>query len=278
MSAVIPASHRIRSLLSRNAEIVREDDPANHVYQIISGAVCTYRTLREGRRQIAGFYFAGDVFGLEAVETHRLTAQAITTVAVRLVKKQALNALMSSNHELSDHLLSLMARELARKQNQVLVLSRSAYERVICFLVEMAQRLAASKNCIELPMSRQDTADYLGLTIETVSRVFWDLERRGAIKMEGRHSIVLLQIRGTKAPSISLPRSGVVHQRRNRSCTSGSLHQKAEPQRCLGLRLWLGGAMEQGPKQRSLRDMDSSDARRNQHLLARGFLFPQSRQ
>jgi CRP/FNR family transcriptional regulator, nitrogen fixation regulation protein len=174
-----------------NAEIVREDDPANHIYQVISGAVCTYKMLSEGRRQIAGFYFTGDIFGLEAVEKHSLAAQAITKAAVRVIKRQALNALITSNHEFSDYLLSLITRELVRKQNQVLVLSRGAYERVICFLVEMAQRAAGNQNRIELPMTRQDTADYLGLTIETVSRVFWDLQRRGAIDVDGRHSIVL---------------------------------------------------------------------------------------
>jgi CRP/FNR family transcriptional regulator, nitrogen fixation regulation protein len=182
-----------------NAEIVREDDPANHIYQVISGAVCTCKMLREGRRQIAGFYFTGDIFGFEAVEKHSLAAQAITKAAVRVIKRQALNALITSNHEFSDYLLSefsdyllsLITRELVRKQNQVLVLSRGAYERVICFLVEMAQRAAGNQNRIELPMTRQDTADYLGLTIETVSRVFWDLQRRGAIDVDGRHSIVL---------------------------------------------------------------------------------------
>jgi CRP/FNR family transcriptional regulator, nitrogen fixation regulation protein len=177
-----------------NAEIVREDDPANDIYQIVSGAVCTCKILREGRRQIAGFYFSGDIFGLEAVEKHSLAAQAITKTTVRIINKQALNALITSDHEFSDYLLSLIVRELVRKQNQVLILSRSAYERVICFLVEMAQRAARNQYRIELPMSRQDTADYLGLTLETVSRVFWDLQRRGAIDVDGRHSIVLRQI------------------------------------------------------------------------------------
>jgi DNA-binding transcriptional regulator YhcF (GntR family) len=87
--------------------------------------------------------------------------------------------------------LSLTARELARKQDLVLLLSRSAEERVIGFLIDMVQRASVNEDRIALPMSRQDIADYLGLTIETVSRVFWDLERRGAIEIPNYRSIGL---------------------------------------------------------------------------------------
>ena len=97
-------------------------------------------------------------------------------------KKQALTALVASDVEVSDHLLSLTARELARKQELLLFLSRGSQERVIYFLLEMAQRISPREDRIDLPMSRQDIADYLGLTIETVSRMFWDLERRAQSK------------------------------------------------------------------------------------------------
>jgi CRP/FNR family nitrogen fixation transcriptional regulator len=175
----------------RKTGIIREDNPTNRIYEVISGTVCTCKMLREGRRQIAGFYFAGDLFGLEAGGSHALAAQAITDAKVRAVKKQALSALASSDGELANRLLALTARELARKQDLMLFLSRNAQDRIIYFLVEMAQRTSAKEDRINLPMSRQDIGDYLGLTIETVSRVFWDLERRGAIKIAGRHNIVL---------------------------------------------------------------------------------------
>jgi CRP/FNR family transcriptional regulator, nitrogen fixation regulation protein len=175
----------------RKSEIIREDDPANRVFEVVSGTVCTYRMLRDGRRQIAGFYFSGDVFGLEAVRKHTLAAQAITDARVRVVKKQTLNVLASSDGEITHRLLSLTARELARKQDLVLLLSRSAEERVIGFLIDMVQRASVNENRVALPMSRQDIADYLGLTIETVSRVFWDLERRGAIEIPNYRSVGL---------------------------------------------------------------------------------------
>jgi CRP/FNR family nitrogen fixation transcriptional regulator len=180
----------VRSYNSKS-EIIREDDPADRLYEVISGAVCTYRVLREGRRQIGGFYFPGDIFGLEAAEKHILAAEAITNAKVRIAEKQALNALMSRNAQVADQLLSLTARELARKQDQALLLSRSAEERVIYFLIEMGQRMSPEENLIALPMTRQHIADYLGLSLETVSRILWDLARRGAIDIEGRHHIVL---------------------------------------------------------------------------------------
>jgi CRP/FNR family transcriptional regulator, nitrogen fixation regulation protein len=134
----------------RKSEIFREEDPANRVYEVISGTVCTCKMLEQGRRQIAGFYFAGDVLGLEAAgATNTLAAQAITDVKVRAVQKQTLRALAASDTGLSDRLLSLTARELARKQNLALFLSSESLERVIYFLIERNS------------MSRQDIGDYL---------------------------------------------------------------------------------------------------------------------
>jgi CRP/FNR family transcriptional regulator, nitrogen fixation regulation protein len=178
---------------ARKREIVHEDDPANCVYEVISGTVCTCKMLREGRRQISGFYFPGDIFGLETAEKHNVAAQAITNAEVRVIKKQALTALASCNREVADQLLALTTRELTRKQDHLLsLLSTTAEERIICFLIDMVQRASPREDhLIALPMSRLDIADYLGLTIETVSRTLWDLERRGAIKIKGYHSVVL---------------------------------------------------------------------------------------
>jgi CRP/FNR family transcriptional regulator, nitrogen fixation regulation protein len=175
---------------TRKREIVRDDDPANYVYEVVNGTVCTCKMLREGRRQIAGFYFAGDIFGLESAKKHSVAVEAITNAHVRIFKKRALTALASSNLEVADQLLALTTRELARKQNHLLLLlSTTAEERIICFLIEMVQRTSPKEDdLIDLPISRRDIADYLGLTLDTVSR---DLERRGAIEISGRRSIML---------------------------------------------------------------------------------------
>lgn len=160
--------------------------------------------LREGRRQISGFYFPGDVFGLESAQK-RIAAEAITKAEVRVIKKQALTALTSANREVADQLLALTARELTRKQDHLFsLLSTTAEERIICFLIDMVRRASPREDrLIALPMSRLDIADYLGLTIETVSRTLWDLERRGAIKIKGYRSIVLRnQFVGEKAEEL----------------------------------------------------------------------------
>jgi CRP/FNR family nitrogen fixation transcriptional regulator len=178
---------------ARKSHIIHENDPADHVYEVVSGTVCTCKMLREGRRQIAGFYFAGDIFGLESIEQHSVAAEAVTNARVRIFKKRELAALASSNLQVADRLLALTTRELARKQDHLLLLlSTTAEERIISFLLEMVQRASPREDdLINLPMARRDIADYLGLTLETVSRILWDFERRGAIEISGRHSIVL---------------------------------------------------------------------------------------
>ena len=177
----------------RKSQIIREDDTADHVYEVVSGTVCTCKMLREGRRQIAGFYFAGDILGLESPKKHSVTVEAITNAQVRIFKKRELTSLASSNLEVADQLLALITSELARKQDHLLLLlSTTAEERIIRFLTDMVQRASPREDdLIHLPMARRDIADYLGLTLETVSRTLWDFERRGAIEISGRHSIVL---------------------------------------------------------------------------------------
>src|SRR5499427_8279654 len=193
---MLGSSRRIGIVRSypRKSQIIREDDPADHVYEVISGTLCTCKVLREGRRrQIAGFYFPGDICGLESAKKHGVTVEAITNAKVRVFKKRALTTLASSNLEVADRLLALTTRELARKQDHLLLLlSTTAEERIISFLIDMVQRASPREDDrIDLPMSRRDIADYLGLTIETVSRTLTDLERRGAIEISGRRYIML---------------------------------------------------------------------------------------
>jgi CRP/FNR family nitrogen fixation transcriptional regulator len=174
----------------RRTAIIHEDDPAERLYKVISGAVCTYKILSDGRRQIGGFYLPGDVFGLESAAGHTLAAETITNVKVLIIRKSALATLAKRSAAMANELLELTARELARTQDRVLLLSsKSAQERVVGFLFEMSKRGSSAENSVELPMSRQDIADYLGLTIETVSRTLWSLESCGAIEISTRRRI-----------------------------------------------------------------------------------------
>lgn len=176
---------------ARNVEVYGEDEPAEYVYKVISGAVRTYKLLCDGRRQIGAFYLPGDVFGLEAGEKHRFTAEAVTDATILVIKRSAVVSLARSDRELSHQLWQLTAHELEHVQTQVLLLGRkNAVERVAAFLLEMAGRGEAG-NAVELPMCRQDIADYLGLTIETVSRTLTQLEDSAAIALPSSRRIVL---------------------------------------------------------------------------------------
>jgi CRP/FNR family nitrogen fixation transcriptional regulator len=175
---------------ARNAEIYGENEPADYVYKVVSGAVRTYKVLQDGRRQIGAFYLPGDVFGLEGGEEHAFSAEAVTDTKVLVVKRTALMAQAGRDHDVARELWTMTSCELKRVQEHILLLIKTAEERVAGFLLEMAER-GRVRDCVELPMSRQDIADYLGLTIETVSRTLSHLENAAAIELPSSRRIVL---------------------------------------------------------------------------------------
>ena len=174
----------------RDEELYGEGEPAEYLYTVQSGCVRTSKILNDGRRQIGAFYLPGDVFGLEAGDAHSFSAEALTATTVRVVKRTAFASRTPCDGAMANQLLRLTAAELDRTQGRVLLLIKSAQERVAGFLLEMAKR-NHSVNEIELPMSRQDIADYLGLTIETVSRTLTHLENTCAIALPTSRHIVL---------------------------------------------------------------------------------------
>jgi CRP/FNR family transcriptional regulator, nitrogen fixation regulation protein len=164
----------------RNVEIYGEDEPAEYLYKVVSGAVRTYKILADGRRQIGAFYLPGDIFGLEANEDHSFSAEAVSDSNILVIKRSAVMDLAVRDSSVAQQLWSLTSRELQRAQEHVLLLIKNAQERVAGFLVEMGRRVPGA-NTIQLAMSRQDIADYLGLTIETVSRTLTLFEKSAAI-------------------------------------------------------------------------------------------------
>ena len=182
MGAVMP--------FARNTEIYGENEPAEYLYKVVAGAVRTYKVLNDGRRQIGAFYLPGDVFGLEIGEEHTFSAEAIVECKVMVIKRSALVALAARSHDVARQLWTMTATELQRAQGHIMLLIKTAQERVAGFLLEMAAR-SPSANTVELPMSRQDIADYLGLTIETVSRTLTQLENSAAIAVPTSRRIVL---------------------------------------------------------------------------------------
>jgi CRP/FNR family nitrogen fixation transcriptional regulator len=166
-------------------EIFGEGEPAEYVYQISKGAVRTYKLLSDGRRQINAFHLPGDLFGLENGEVHRFTAEAITNTSVTIASRRSL--LGDIEHQRTSsltrkNLLGLVTRNLQHAEDHMLLLGRkTSVERVAAFLLEMDQRMAAPSTMI-LPMNRRDIADYLGLTLETVSRALSVLRDQSLIR------------------------------------------------------------------------------------------------
>jgi CRP/FNR family nitrogen fixation transcriptional regulator len=175
---------------SRDEEIYGQHESAALLYKVVSGAVRTYKILSDGRRQIGAFYLPGDVFGFESDAVHGFSAEAVNDTTLRVVRQSALTSLAEREIEVARELWKLTAAELRRVQNHSLLLVQTAHERVASFLLEMASRGRPGQE-IQLPMPRRDIADYLGLTIETVSRTLTRLESSDAIELPSSRCIVL---------------------------------------------------------------------------------------
>ncbi len=175
--------------IGRDETLFCEGDPAEAVYVVLSGAVRSSKMLPDGRRQIIGFHEAGDLIGLTLADDYFYSTEGVTAVRLRRVSRSQLEALIERQPCLRNRLFSLAARELAAAQKQMLLLGRkTARERLCSFLVE---RCRHNGHTIELPMSRTDIADYLGLTIETVSRTLSQLRAEGLVRMASLHSLEL---------------------------------------------------------------------------------------
>ena len=176
---------------SKDEEIYGEGEPSEYVYQVIRGSVRTYKLLNDGRRQIGAFHLPGDVFGLESGLVHRLTAEAIVDTTVRLVKRHSLEQAAGITAQVARSLWAMTAGELRHAEDHMLLLGRkNAMERVATFLLEMDRRLTRA-GMMALPMCRRDIGDYLGLTLETVSRALSQLHSEGVLGFSGARQIIL---------------------------------------------------------------------------------------
>jgi CRP/FNR family nitrogen fixation transcriptional regulator len=184
----------------RGAEIFGEAEPADYVYQIMSGAVRTFELLADGRRQIGAFHLPGDIFGIETGDAHRFTAEAIIDTTVWIAKSKSLfGEGMGKNISSMKDVLKLITRNLHHAESHLMLLGRqTSVERLAAFLTEMDERLQ-SPSVMILPMTRRDIADYLGLTIETVSRSFSLLEREGILSLASRGRQIVLHHRSRLA-------------------------------------------------------------------------------
>lgn len=173
-------------LYSPNAEIYGQGERVTALYQVEFGAVRVYRLLSDGRRQISAFHVAGDVFGFEADGHHHFFAEAICNSAIRIYRHPV-------GADVARDILPIALTALIRAQEHLLVIGRqSAAERVAAFLLDLFERQGGLPQ-VELSMSRTDIGDYLGLTIETVSRVFSKFREKGYIRLQGVRTVELIK-------------------------------------------------------------------------------------
>ena len=178
--------------LRSGRELYAEGDSATYWYRVTSGVVRTCKLLPDGRRQIDDFLFAGDVFGLEASAEHKIGAEAVTNAAVVSYSRNRLDSMAQDDARLSARLLQMTLKQLDKAHGRLLLLGRkTAEEKLATFLLEMLDRSDA-RETLDLPMSRTDIADYLGLTIETVSRTFSSFRRDCLIELPNAHRVVVL--------------------------------------------------------------------------------------
>jgi len=197
-SRPVPATHALFGSIElmgasmtfkKGAEIYGENEPADYVYKLVSGTARSYKILNDGRRQIQGFYFPSDIFGLEGGAEHASSAEAMSDVTVLVVRRSAILAAATRDSDVANQMWTYTSRELNHARGHAMLLVKTAQERVASFLLQLADRFAG--NAVELPMSRQDIADYLGLTIETVSRTLTQFQDDAAIELPSSRRVIL---------------------------------------------------------------------------------------
>jgi CRP/FNR family transcriptional regulator, anaerobic regulatory protein len=175
-----------------------EGDVAGHVFLVLEGCLRLYRIVQDGRRAILGFSYPGDLLGVSSCDLYTVTAEAVTPVRLRRLARHRFNKLVDNSQDLRSQRLAAICSEMTAAQDQIMRLGRtSADERVATFLVDIARRTGADAETpveIDLPFGRLDIADYLGLTVETVSREISKLNRCGLISMRGPHKIILRRL------------------------------------------------------------------------------------
>ncbi len=189
------ATVRCHAAFPASFTVFREGDASDHLFSISNGAVKLYKLMPDGRRQIIDFLFSGDIFGLGVDGGYCYTAETITPTHLCRFTHRKLDSLLVEIPRLERRMYAMAIKDLVAAQEQMLLLGRkTAREKVASFLVQLSRRAVQTglpASPIALPMSRADIADYLGLTIETVSRTFTQLKRDAIIALPASGHAVL---------------------------------------------------------------------------------------
>ncbi len=194
-----PALDRLGSvvLANRNTAVIEEGDRAEYVFKVVAGALRTVRLLPDGRRHVANFLLPGDFFGFTETDTYTQGVEAVADATLVRYPRSSVEKVMETDPSLARRFLTMICGQLASTQDRLLLLGRkTAVERLATFLLAMAERTCTEQGDdreVDLPMSRGDIADYLGLTVETVSRVLSQLRSTKVIDLPSATHIVFLK-------------------------------------------------------------------------------------
>jgi CRP/FNR family transcriptional regulator len=189
--------------LQKGQHLYRESDHFQSIFAVRSGTLKAYRTTDDGREQVTGFFFPGEILGMDGISnnTHASSAKALETAAVCEIPFAALERLSAEMPQLQRHFFQLMSREIAEDQQLITLLSKSSADaRVATLVLSVSTRNALRKlsaTQFRLSMSRVDIGNYLGLTVETVSRVFSRMQKLDLLHVENKE-IEILDIDGLK--------------------------------------------------------------------------------
>lgn len=179
--------------LQRGEPVYAEGAAARDLYKVVSGCIRTYRFLPDGRRMVASFALPGEVFGLDGNGAHRFSAEAITEAVVIAFARKEIDDCVDREPCAAQSWQAYALEKLSAAEDRCLLLGRmSAAERVANFLLDVESRSLQGAGVIDLPMSRYDIADHLGLTAETVSRILTSFRKRRIIADQSLHRVKLL--------------------------------------------------------------------------------------
>lgn len=183
--------------------IFHEGDPVRRVFMLANGSLKIYTLLADGRRQITGFMFPGDFLGISIDDEYAFTAEALVRSELWWFTRDAFDRFVEDNPKVERELYRLAAHELAAAQSQMVLLGRkTAAERLASFFLSLIERqelvVGEKQTVFDLPMSRLDIADYLGLTKETVSRMLAHLRGRRLIRLASQDRVEILDRAGLK--------------------------------------------------------------------------------
>ena len=190
--------HRIGSKrhFERGQTIFSEGDPAEFAYRVLKGAVRLCRHMADGRRQISQFLLPGDFFSFMELSEHSFTAEAVSDAILICYPQRQVERLGEERPSLRRRFSALLSRRVRDIQNHLVILGRqTAKEKVASFLLLLIEHDGSEHgDCLDVPMSRQDIADYLGLTIETVCRVLSAMKRDGLLEIPSLHQVLVKDI------------------------------------------------------------------------------------